>query len=97
MRNNVETLKRLHENLEQARDDLEAINTEETLLEWEPTQFPQLNAMFIQKEPYDKLWNTALAFHNRSDEWLNGKHTLPLTQFNTRIITDKWHLKPVPF
>ena len=72
MRNNVEILKKLNDNLEKARDDLDAINKEENLLEWEATQFPQLQHMFTQKEPYDKLWTTALAFHNKSDEWLNG-------------------------
>ncbi len=74
MRNNVEILKKLNDNLEKARDDLEAINKEENLLEWDATQFPQLQQMFVQKEPYDKLWTTALAFHNKSDEWLNGQY-----------------------
>ncbi len=76
MRNNVEILRKLNENLEAAREDLETINKEEQLLEWEATQFPQLQHMFIQKEPYDKLWTTALAFHNKSDEWLNGEAAL---------------------
>ena len=75
MRNNVEILRRLNDSLEKARDDLDAINKEEILLEWEATQFPQLQQMFVQKEPYDKLWTTALAFHNKSDEWLNGKQS----------------------
>lgn len=73
MRNNVEILKRLHENLEAARNNLDEINREEHLLEFKATEFPQLNSMFLQKEPYDRLWNTAVAFHNKSDEWLNGK------------------------
>lgn len=73
MKNNVETLNRLTVSLEAARDELDAINKEETLLEWEASQFPQLQAMFQMKEPYDKLWSTALQFSTRSDEWLNGE------------------------
>ncbi len=73
MKNNVEQLARLTTNLEAARDDLEQINYEETLLEWEATQFPILQSMFTTKDPYDKLWTTALNFHQKSEEWLNGK------------------------
>ena len=73
MKHNVEQLTTLSQNLEAARDELEAINKEEVLLEWEASQFPQLQTMFQMKDPYDKLWNTALQFATKSDEWLNGK------------------------
>ena len=77
MKNNVEQLARLTANLEAASTELDGINTEETLLAWEPTAFPQLFQMFKTKEPYDKLWNTALSFHIKSDEWLNGEDICP--------------------
>ena len=74
MRNNVETLARLNASLEAARDELEAINIEEGLVEFEQSQFPILQQLFTIKDPYEKLWNTALQFANRSDEWLTGAH-----------------------
>lgn len=73
MKNNVEQLSKLTANLEAARSELESINEEETLLEWEESAFPLLQVMFQSKEPYDKLWNTALLFSTKSDEWQNGE------------------------
>ncbi len=72
MKNNVQQLQRLHENLEAAREELDSINNEQTLLEWEPTAFPQLQQMFVAKDPYDKLWNTALNFSEKQEQWLKG-------------------------
>ena len=72
MKSNVEQLARLQAGLEQARDDLEGINEEERLLEWEQSFFPQLQTMFQLKEPYDKLWNTAWTFHQKHEAWMNG-------------------------
>ena len=72
MKSNVEQLARLQAGLEQARDDLEGINEEERLLEWEQSYFPQLQTMFTLKEPYDKLWNTAWTFHQKHESWMNG-------------------------
>ena len=72
MKSNVEQLARLQAGMEQARDDLEGINEEERLLEWEQSFFPQLQTMFQLKEPYDKLWNTAWTFHQKHEAWMNG-------------------------
>ena len=75
MRNNVDNLARLTQQLEDARDELEEINTEEQLLEFEQSDFPLVQQLFSLKDPYDKLWNTALNFTVKSEEWLNGtKH-----------------------
>ena len=72
MKNNVETLNRLTVQLEKAREDLEQINKEEELLEFEQSEFPILMQMFQAKDPYDKLWTTALSFSEKSSEWLSG-------------------------
>ena len=81
MKNNVEQLSKLTVNLEAARDELEAINKEEVLLEWEASAFPHLQTMFNMKDPYEKLWNTALLFTTKSDEWQNGENTkVPLRE-----------------
>lgn len=74
MKNNVDLLDRLENDLTVARDELEQINIEEKLLEFEQTAFPQVQAMFQAKDPYDKLWRTAYSFTQKHDKWLNGKH-----------------------
>ncbi|XP_053383461.1 dynein axonemal heavy chain 3-like [Mercenaria mercenaria] len=85
MKSNVEQLAKLQAGLEQARDDLEGINEEERLLEWEQSFFPQLNTMFQLKEPYDKLWNTAWSFHQKHENWMNG----PFTSLNAEEIENE--------
>jgi dynein heavy chain, axonemal len=72
MRHNVEVLQRMADNLDGARREMEAINREQALLEFEETNFPLLQAMFQAKDPYDKLWTTALNFTLKSEEWMNG-------------------------
>lgn len=75
MRNNVETLARLTDQLETARNELEQINIEEGLLEFEQSQFPMLQTLFTMKDPYEKLWTTALKFAQSSDDWLTGAYS----------------------
>jgi dynein heavy chain len=89
MKHNVEVLQRMTDNLAGARHDLEAINREQSLLDWEETNFPLLQAMFQAKDPYDKLWTNALNFTVKSDEWLNGKvrPCLPVCQHNILTLT----------
>eukprot|EP00794_Sanderia_malayensis_P008808 gene8808-9750_t len=72
MNRNVEKLDELDVLLGQAREELFALNEEEELLEWEPSQFPLLQGIIAYKEPYDKLWKTALSFHTKHEIWLNG-------------------------
>lgn len=72
MKHNVEVLQKMSVQLEAARSELESINREEGLLEWEETKFPQLQQMFQTKDPYDKLWINALNFTIKSEEWMNG-------------------------
>ncbi|RUS89800.1 hypothetical protein EGW08_002412, partial [Elysia chlorotica] len=85
MKNNVEVLSRLQVNLEAARDELEGLQDEERLLEWEVTEFPQLQAMFALKEPYDKLWRTAYNFHIKNEQWTNG----PFKDLNSEDIENE--------
>lgn len=87
MKSNVEQLARLQTGLEAARDELEGINEEERLLEWEQSYFPQLNTMFQLKEPYDKLWNTAWTFHQKHENWMNGSYSCKNGQKNFAVVT----------
>ncbi|XP_052264555.1 dynein axonemal heavy chain 3-like isoform X1 [Dreissena polymorpha] len=90
MKSNVEQLARLQTGLEQARDDLDGINEEERLLEWEQSFFPQLNQMLQLKEPYDKLWNTAWAFHQKHENWMNGAFTSLNAEEIENEVGDMW-------
>lgn len=51
---------------------LKGLQVEEGLMEWEVTQYPQIQLILASKEPFDRLWKTALNFNNKHDEWING-------------------------
>ncbi len=63
---------------------MKAINNEEELLEWEMTAFPQIQSTKVLKEPYDKLWHTALEFHEKHEQWLTG----PFLQLDAEKVDD---------
>jgi len=52
---------------------LKAINREEELLEREKSQFPLLQTVITNKQPFEQLWITAYNFHTKSEEWMNGE------------------------
>ncbi|XP_048576009.1 dynein axonemal heavy chain 3 isoform X2 [Nematostella vectensis] len=85
MKKNVEKLDELGTALDAARDELMDLNTEEELLQWEPTQFPILQSMMAYKEPYEKLWRTALNFQNKHEAWLNG----PFVEINAEDVEEE--------
>ena len=63
---------------------LKALNEEEELLEFEPSQFPELQDTIAFKEPYDKLWKTALGFATKHEQWMHGEVFL-LSKINTKL------------
>jgi dynein heavy chain len=72
MQNTVAALEQLNDEMLKASDQLEVINKEEGLFQWQISTYPQLLAMFQAKEPYAKLWTTALEFTVKSEKWMNG-------------------------
>eukprot|EP00795_Rhopilema_esculentum_P009610 gene9610-17369_t len=72
MHKNVEKLDELDTLLVMAREELQSLNEEEELLEWEPSQFPILQGIIAYKEPFDKLWKTAANFFTKYELWMNG-------------------------
>ena len=60
--------------LEKANEELLAINNEEQLLEWEITPYPQIQNLQHLKEPYDRLWNTVVSYHDKYHQWMNGTY-----------------------
>ncbi|CAJ1083860.1 dynein axonemal heavy chain 3 [Xyrichtys novacula] len=85
MKNNVEKLAQITDNLESALIELEDINKEQTLLEKEQSQFPLLQTLIADKQPFDQLWTTALNFQTMSDEWMNG----PFGNLDAEKISDE--------
>ncbi|XP_062444589.1 dynein axonemal heavy chain 3 [Rhea pennata] len=85
MKNNAEKFKELNKNLDNAVTELEAINKEEELLEQEKSQFPLLQTIITNKQPFEQLWITAYDFHTKSEEWMNGS----LQELNADEITEE--------
>ncbi|XP_057310450.1 dynein axonemal heavy chain 3-like isoform X2 [Hydractinia symbiolongicarpus] len=81
---NVQKLDELDAFIEEARLEAELLNKDEELLEWEVTQFSTLAGIMAIKEPYDRLWRTALQFNNSYDEWMNG----PFININAENVED---------
>jgi dynein heavy chain len=52
---------------------LQAINEEETLLEFEVSPFKLLKTMLAAVEPFDRLWHIVLDFHLSYDKWYYGE------------------------
>ncbi|XP_053190892.1 dynein axonemal heavy chain 3 [Scomber japonicus] len=85
MKNNVGNLAQITANLEASCTELEDINKEQTLLEKEESQFPMLQTLIADKQPYDQLWNTAFNFQSMSEVWLNG----PFRHLDAEKISDE--------
>ncbi|KAI4817445.1 hypothetical protein KUCAC02_010846 [Chaenocephalus aceratus] len=85
MKNNVGNLNEITANLEAAVTELEEINNEQTLLEKEQRDFPQVQTLIADKQPFEQLWTTALNFQCMSEEWING----PFLQLDAEKISDE--------
>ncbi|XP_045076641.1 dynein axonemal heavy chain 3-like [Coregonus clupeaformis] len=85
MKNNVEKLNELTSRLDAAVTELDDINKEESLLEKEQSQFPMLQTLMGNKQPYDQLWTNALNFQNKSEIWMNG----PFLHLNAEKISEE--------
>lgn len=47
--------------------------------------YPQIQELLAKKEPFDKLWKTAVEFQTKHDQWMNG----PLLNVNAEIVEDE--------
>lgn len=53
-------LRALQKHIQEADETVALINKEETLLEWKPSDFPLLNNLKVEIEPYQKLFHLIL-------------------------------------
>ncbi|XP_040928837.1 dynein axonemal heavy chain 3 isoform X2 [Betta splendens] len=85
IRNNVGSLSQITSNLEAGVTEAENINKEQSLLEMEQSQFPMIQTLIADKQPYEQLWTTALNFQSLSEVWMNG----PFRQLNAEKISEE--------
>ncbi|KAK5855256.1 hypothetical protein PBY51_005374 [Eleginops maclovinus] len=85
MKYNVGNLNEITANLEAAVSELEDINNEQTLLEKEQSQFPVVQTLIAEKQPFEQLWTTAVNFQCMSEEWMNG----PFLHLDAEKISDE--------
>lgn len=48
------------------------------------TEYHQIEDIAVRKEPYEKLWSTAVTFHQVHDKWMNG----PLLEVNAEDVEE---------
>ncbi|KAM9012434.1 dynein axonemal heavy chain 3 [Ara ararauna] len=90
MKNNTEKFKELNKNLDNALTEYEAINKEEELLQMTKSQFPLLQIVIANKQPFEQLWTTAYSFHTKSEEWMNGSIQMLNAEEITEEIGNMW-------
>ncbi|KAM4656706.1 dynein axonemal heavy chain 3 [Amazona ochrocephala] len=90
MKNNTEKFKELNKNLDNALTEYEAINKEEELLQMTKSQFPLLQTVIANKQPFEQLWTTAYSFHTKSEEWMNGSIRMLNAEEITEEIGNMW-------
>ena len=82
MAENVQKLSDLEAKMADARTRAEALSSEEELLGFPRSQFPQLEEVPKTLAPYKALWSTAQDFSKNSYQWLNG----PMTAIDPEVV-----------
>ncbi|CAI8006104.1 Dynein heavy chain 3, axonemal, partial [Geodia barretti] len=72
IRSVVEELAGLGVSVEECKAEMMEINNEEELLQWEMTPYPLIQTVLHSKEPYDRLWNTAISYYDKHEQWMNA-------------------------
>ncbi|KAL3852322.1 hypothetical protein ACJMK2_015979 [Sinanodonta woodiana] len=84
--NYVAELKGIQSKIEYFQEEKVKINHEEQLLGMEATtQYNEIQEFSLKKEPFDKLWGTAVNYHAHADKWLNG----PLLEVNAEDVAEE--------
>ncbi|KAJ8047551.1 Dynein heavy chain 3, axonemal [Holothuria leucospilota] len=79
-------LEDMQERLEAFQKEKLSINQEEHLLETgQITPYDELEVIQEMKEPYHRLWSSAVKFHQLHDKWMNG----PLLEVNAEDVEEE--------
>uniref|UniRef100_A0A8C0VU60 Dynein axonemal heavy chain 12 n=1 Tax=Cyanistes caeruleus TaxID=156563 RepID=A0A8C0VU60_CYACU len=72
MQQYVTDLRTLQKTIQDTDETVAALNKEETLLGWKPSEFPLLNNLKTEIEPYQKLFNLILKWQRTERRWMDG-------------------------
>lgn len=62
----------LQKRLGEISDQVVQINKEEELFKWEPTTYPQIEAILTSVEPYQKLFTTVYKWQKAEKKFMDG-------------------------
>ncbi|KAM6121199.1 LOW QUALITY PROTEIN: dynein axonemal heavy chain 12 [Pterocles gutturalis] len=72
MQQYVADLRALQKHIQEADETVALINKEETLLQWNLSDFPLLNELKVETEPYQKLFHLILKWQRTEKRWMDG-------------------------
>ncbi|NXG35216.1 DYH7 protein, partial [Dromaius novaehollandiae] len=72
MQQYVTDLRALQKRIQEADETVAFINKEETLFKWKLTDFPLLNGVKVEIEPYQKLFGLILKWQRTEKRWMDG-------------------------
>ncbi|KAJ7406929.1 dynein heavy chain 12, axonemal isoform X7 [Willisornis vidua] len=72
MQQYVNDVRTLQKTIQDTDETIALINKEETLLGWKPSDFPVLNIIKAEIEPYQKLFNLILKWQRTEKRWMDG-------------------------
>uniref|UniRef100_A0A8C9MJV0 Dynein axonemal heavy chain 12 n=1 Tax=Serinus canaria TaxID=9135 RepID=A0A8C9MJV0_SERCA len=72
MQQYVTDVRTLQKAIQETDETVAALNKEEILLEWKPSEFPLLNNLRAEIEPYLKLFNVILKWQRTERRWMDG-------------------------
>ncbi|XP_076448252.1 dynein axonemal heavy chain 3-like [Babylonia areolata] len=82
----VAEVEQLKQKIEYFKEEKMKINREEQMLGQEvQSEYEQIGKLQVSIEPYEKLWTTAVTFHQQHDKWMNG----PLLEVNAEFVEDE--------
>ncbi|NXM04479.1 DYH7 protein, partial [Tyrannus savana] len=72
MQQYVADVRTLQKTIQDTEETVALINNEEILLGWKPSDFPILNNIKAEIEPYQKLFNLILKWQRTEKRWMDG-------------------------
>ncbi|XP_039627270.1 dynein heavy chain 12, axonemal [Polypterus senegalus] len=72
MQQYVNDARNVQKHLQDAEDMIAFINKEESLYKWDQTNYPELDTLKVNIEPYQKLFGTILKWQKSEKRWMDG-------------------------
>uniref|UniRef100_A0A8C4T2P1 Dynein axonemal heavy chain 12 n=1 Tax=Erpetoichthys calabaricus TaxID=27687 RepID=A0A8C4T2P1_ERPCA len=72
MQQYVNDARNVQKHLQEAEDMIAFINKEEGLYKWDQTNYPELDTLKVNIEPYQKLFGTILKWQKSEKRWMDG-------------------------